>query len=45
MIIDSIQMISSNDIESSSSTPAQIKAVAEVVAHDCKSHTRTALLI
>lgn len=45
MIIDSIQMIASNEIESSSGTPAQVKAVAEAVAHDCKSSSRAALLV
>jgi DNA repair protein RadA/Sms len=45
MIIDSIQMISSNDSDSAAGTPAQVKAVSEAVAHDCKSSGRTALLI
>ena len=45
MIIDSIQMISSNESDSAAGTPAQIKAVAETIAHDCKSHGLTALLI
>jgi DNA repair protein RadA/Sms len=45
MIIDSIQMIASNDSDSAAGTPAQVKAVSEAVAHDCKSSGRTALLI
>lgn len=45
MIVDSIQMIASNDSDSASWTPAQVKAVSEAVAHDCKSSGRTALLI
>jgi DNA repair protein RadA/Sms len=45
MIVDSIQMISSSDSDSAAGTPAQIKSVAETVAHNCKSHNHTALLI
>jgi predicted ATP-dependent serine protease len=45
MIVDSIQMIANSDNDSAAGTPAQVKAVSEAVAHDCKSSGRTALLI
>ena len=40
VILDSIQMMESDEVQSSNGSPAQVRAVSEYFTHWCKQHHR-----